>query len=175
MKQFRFLGLWVLIASCSTLAIAQLGWTIVPSPTTNDLYAVSFADSLVGTAVGANGIIIRTVDGGLHWTLQATATTQHLRGIYQLNVDTAIAVGDSAVILRTTNAGTTWATVFGGQNIVLNDIKMIDRDTGVAVGAPSIYRTTDGGLTWTSITIPFGTNHSGIALVFTPQLRQFFG
>ena len=113
-KQLRFIILFVIILACPIVGIAQFGWTSIPSPTTNDLYAVSFADSLVGTAVGASGTIIRTLDGGLHWITQTSGTTETLRGITQLNTDTAIAVGDQAVILRTTNAGTTWATVFGG-------------------------------------------------------------
>lgn len=72
-------------------------------------------------------------------------------------------VGDSAVILRTIDGGGHWSIVFGGQNIVLNDIKMIDADSGVAVGSPSIYRTTDGGVTWISQVIPFAANFRGIA------------
>ena len=163
MKHLRFTSLVAIILACPMVAVAQLGWTSIPSPTTNDLYAVFFADSLVGTAVGASGTIIRTLDGGLHWITQTSGTAQTLRGITQLNTDTSIAVGDSAVILRTTNGGATWATVFGGQNIVLNDIKMIDRDTGLAVGAPSIYRTTDGGVTWISQNTPFAANFTGAA------------
>lgn len=163
MKHLRFTILVAIILPCPMVAVAQLGWTSIPSPTTNDLYAVSFADSLVGTAVGAGGTIIRTTDGGLHWITQTSGTTGALRGIIQVDTDTAIAVGDSAGILRTTTGGNTWATVLGGQNIVLNDIKMIDRDTGLAVGAPSIYRTTDGGLNWIPQITPFAANFTGAA------------
>ncbi len=35
------------------------------SGTTNDLYGVSFTDAFTGTAVGANGTILRTTTGGV--------------------------------------------------------------------------------------------------------------
>ena len=39
-------------------------WTIQSSGTSRDLYAVSFTDSNSGTAVGGNGTILRTNNGG---------------------------------------------------------------------------------------------------------------
>ncbi len=171
MKTFSVILLLSIIPAQAV--IAQFSWTKISSSTSNVLYAVSFADTSVGTAVGASGTILHTTDSGLHWGKQRSGTTVTLKSIDQMNIDTAIAVGDSGTILRTTDRGLDWTQVFYNESTNFYDLKMIDNDTGIAVGIQSIYRTTDGGLTWflqaTFLTakftgIGFEDRDSGIAI-----------
>ena len=68
-----------------------------------------------GTAVGGNGTILRTTNGGTNWFPQISGTT------YSLEVSTLLmqihgtAVGyDTAQYLRTTNGGTNWISQSSG-------------------------------------------------------------
>ncbi|MCH7516832.1 MAG: hypothetical protein IIB08_06895, partial [Bacteroidetes bacterium] len=50
-------------------------WVEQSSGTTEQLDGVSFTDSDNGTAVGYNGTILRTTDGGTTWVSQNSGTT----------------------------------------------------------------------------------------------------
>lgn len=43
---------------------AQDGWVVQQSGTTNALYSAHFVDANTGTAIGNNGVILRTTNGG---------------------------------------------------------------------------------------------------------------
>ncbi|HEY5499613.1 MAG TPA: YCF48-related protein [Bacteroidales bacterium] len=50
---------------------AQTGWFWQnPLPQGNSLYGVEFISSTEGWAVGANGTILKTSDGGASWQIQ---------------------------------------------------------------------------------------------------------
>jgi len=109
------------------------------------LYDVSFANPLIGTAVGENGAIRRTTNGGTSWMAQTSWTATILSGVAMLDELTAIVVG-GGVILRTTDGGTTWITMTGYS---AGDVSFADASNGIAAGSTSILRTSDAGLTWT--------------------------
>jgi hypothetical protein len=80
---------FLLIARCLPLAVyAQkqnsLGWVWQnPLPQGNPLYAVHFAgDKATGFAVGADGTILRTEDGGFNWQAQKSASAAALSGVF---------------------------------------------------------------------------------------------
>jgi len=62
MKNLSLLFISFLLIQLNTLA--QDGWFEQTSGTTNDLEGVSFTDSDNGTAVGKDGTILRTTNGG---------------------------------------------------------------------------------------------------------------
>src|SRR6266404_7777841 len=74
------------------------------------LYGVSFTDANNGTAVGEDGTILRTTNGGLRWVHQRSGTTKFLWGVSFSDTNNGIAVGEGGIILRTTDGGTTWVS-----------------------------------------------------------------
>ena len=61
-----------------------------------------------GTAVGYNGTILRTTDGGETWNSQASGTTVALNGVSFTDENNGAIVGSSsgsAVFLSTSNGG----------------------------------------------------------------------
>jgi len=68
-------------------------------------YSVSFTDSNTGWAVGDNGVIVKSTDGGEHWILQSSGVVSPLRSVYFIDSNTGWAVGDGGIILHTTNGG----------------------------------------------------------------------
>jgi hypothetical protein len=62
------------------------------------LNALHFSDAKTGWAVGENGLIMKTVDGGTNWKTQASGITSHLMGIHQ-SANKIYATGAGGVIL----------------------------------------------------------------------------
>ena len=69
------------------------------------MISVSFTDANNGTAVGYNGTILRTTNGGTNWTSQSSGTTNCLNGVSFTDANNGTAVGGYGTILRTTNGG----------------------------------------------------------------------
>jgi len=104
-----------------------------PADALNDVF---FINTSVGWAVGDNGYIIKSTDGGVLWNVMTSGTTNNLNAVYFLDTNNGYAVGDSGTILQTTNGGTTWTAVASGttaQN--LNGVHFKDTNNGWAVGA----------------------------------------
>ncbi|WP_084545092.1 YCF48-related protein [Derxia gummosa] len=82
-------------------------------PVRATLTAVSFADGRHGWAVGHDGVIVATADGGETWTLQRRDTTvdQPLFSVLFTDANTGWACGLWSLLLRTTDGGKTWRTV----------------------------------------------------------------
>src|SRR5437879_13790594 len=76
---------------------ASLRWQN-PHPQGNPLYAVGFSDERRGIAVGRDGAILRTSDGGRGWQLVRTAVGTPLYGL-AVHGQRAWAVGARGIII----------------------------------------------------------------------------
>ena len=72
------------------------------------LYNVDFRDENDGYAVGTNGTILRTVDGGRNWLKVASPVTSTFFRVEFADDRDGWIVGARGVILRTTDKGETW-------------------------------------------------------------------
>lgn len=88
--------------------------------------------------------------------LQASGVDVRLRGISAIDDKVAWASGQKGTVLRTIDGGVHWTrlTVPDAQALDFRDVEAMDADTAVilAIGpgdASRIYRTADGGATWT--------------------------
>ena len=70
--------------------------------------SISFADAMNGTAVGLDGGILRTTNGGSIWTPQTSGLSTSLYGVSFTDANTGTAVGTYGRIVRTTDGGATW-------------------------------------------------------------------
>lgn len=150
--------------------LGKVDWMQRPSSTFKPLYAVSFADAYTGAAVGENGTIVRTDDGGRSWTHASSGTAEHLVGIDFGDPLNGTAVGYSGTIVRTTDGGATWTPQSSGTGGALWGVSFVDPLTGVVVGSGGlVLRTTDGGDTWTPQSS--GTTTSLFGVDFTDALN----
>jgi len=90
---------------CYELAAAQ--WISQTSGTNQTLLGVSFTSANVGIAVGVNGLILRTTNGGNNWNSQMSGVTSDLYSVHFTDHNNGAAVGQLGRILRTTNGGGT--------------------------------------------------------------------
>jgi photosystem II stability/assembly factor-like uncharacterized protein len=117
------------------------------------------------------------------WQLTPTGSTASLRGLSAVSERVAWASGSLGTVLRTTDKGATWQSVGppGTEALQFRDIEAFDANTAVIMsigGTPDafrIYRTTDGGQTWTLTfqnteptafydCMAFFDNHRGLAM-----------
>jgi hypothetical protein len=75
--------------------MAQSSWT------GENLYSVWLVDAAVGLTVGANGVMLRTNNGGQTWLPQTSETTNSLRSVRFASRSHGVVVGDHGMILVT--------------------------------------------------------------------------
>jgi len=126
-----------------------LSWRIVAGAgrTPRDPLAFAFPSVNRGYAVGQNGQIFRTSDGGTTWVPQNIPLRINLRSVFFLDEDTGYAVGDGGVVIVTSNGGASWTIVNAGTHLNLWAVHFLDPAVGVAVGQGGIVlKSTSGGL-----------------------------
>lgn len=145
------------------------GFSTQSNPTANNLNAVKFIDTSTGWAVGDNGTIIKTTNGGGNWTTQTSNVTHNLTDVDFIDANTGWVTSDfngtNAVILKTIDGGTTWTTQTTHTTAIYT-IAALDANY-VAVGSTAVNsfgKTTNGGATWSFISINRG-NVRGLTFI----------
>jgi len=122
------------------------------------LFGVDFADTSAGVAVGTNGCVMRTADGGAQWTRVGSGPTQRVRGLAALGPWKAWAVGDAGLVM-TTDDGVAWRQVAAPAVTRLDAVSFAADGRGCAVGPQGlVIRTPDGGATWDKVASPTGAD-----------------
>lgn len=143
----------VLTASISSV-FAQHTWLLQDTPTQENLNGVDFITDNTGIAVGDNGTILRTTDGGLNWEQIAISYTNNLNGLAFSDLNIIFVVGSGGLVLKSVDQGLTWNPLnIPGVTYNLNDISMNPVFSfGLITGQTNaIIQTNDRGETWTII------------------------
>ena len=165
------------------------------------LSSIDFSDSLKGIAVGSDGEILLTTNGGNIWIPKTVGIGGKL-GVNYIN--NKIIIQDSAVnklyisensganwdsvlinsdvpramkfvnentgylsskyshpgtaLYKTTNGGYNWQFI---KNISTTFIEFYNSDIGIVSAIPFYFRTTNGGVSWDSLTYPFAPSGFG--------------
>jgi photosystem II stability/assembly factor-like uncharacterized protein len=138
------------------------------------------AGSLGGWAVGSNGSIAHTIDGGAGWDLQLSGVQATLRAVSFADGQRGLAVGDH-VVLATGDGGSHWAPVETGSDAVWTGVLSRDALHAWIVGErwnqtaqrydALVLRTVDGAATW-SEQAQAGTSTGGLrSLSFVSDQR----
>ena len=120
-------------------------WTQAQVPVGADLTALTFVDAMHGWAVGHEGVVLHTADGGATWALQLDGRRANDLVLAHVR---RLAAGDPAAY-EALLAEAERAHGEGPSRPFL-DVWFADANEGWVVGAYNlIFRTTDGGATWT--------------------------
>ncbi len=157
-KMYAAAWLTPILLTCLIMSCTEPGW--VSQEGVMSLYFkedwviwdVWFFDANKGIAVGDEGIIQQTMDGGSSWVRRASGTDQWLGGIYFTDTCQGWVVGRN-LILYTNDGGRTWTKQLSDVPVVFSAIHCLDTSTAWAVGMVDwgysiIYHTTNGGVTW---------------------------
>jgi photosystem II stability/assembly factor-like uncharacterized protein len=136
------------------------------------LRSVHFIDDKEGWAVGDEGVILHTLDGGAIWHRQPSGVRASLRSVQFLNASVGWAVGREelpygmgsvGVILFTNDGGLEWKKQLANTLPGMNQVRFVDQHTGYLLGDatdqfPSgLFRTTDSGKSWERVPGPRAT------------------
>ena len=159
------------------------------------LQDVEFIDAMNGWAVGSQGLILQTTDGGKTWTQTVIEMERpiDLWNVYFRDENVGFITGVRGFILKTTDGGQTWENkVAINEGSVgrdgnpaalrrrLTDTWMMDEQIGYMVGENNTFiRTSDGGESWsgTGMRVAVGyprTNYERIHFV-SPMLGWIVG
>ncbi|MDI9599890.1 MAG: YCF48-related protein [Acidobacteriota bacterium] len=134
-------------------------WLLTFPSTTQDLRDVCFANALQGWAVGSGGVVLYTDNAGSSWETQTTPVNKLLRSVHFSDASHGWAVGSEGTIIATSQGGAPWTQQASGTTRDLFDV--CSETTGSTtnlwvVGTWTIRRTTNGGTTWSPVTLPPG-------------------
>ncbi len=131
-------------------------WTAQNSGTTTQLLATSCPSAERCYATGQNGLILATTNGGANWVSQTSNTDKALAAISCGDSNRCVAVGPVGTISHTNDGGASWSSVsqgaFGNSSVSC-PAALVCYVVGVDYGRPAdeIYKSTDGGQTWTRL------------------------
>lgn len=120
-----------------------------------DIQFVESSDGLNGWAVGDNGTILHSPDGGKTWQKQPIGLPNDLNSVYFVDDKNGWSVGNLGLIVHTSDGGATWH-VQENESVTeqgLYSVFFTDSLTGWATGSlppqeSVILHTNDGGVTW---------------------------
>lgn len=128
--------------------IGTSNWNIAPSRTLNELFGVAFAKApyeKYGWAVGREGTIVHTTDGGATWNVQASGKPDELLlRVAAIDDKHAWAVGINGSLIATNDGGENWIpqNSNGGQQLL--DLSYCCPCLGTIVGASATVLTVLG-------------------------------
>lgn len=138
----------VMVGLSGLVAHFQSSNTFIASGTTDHLYDASFVTGSRHYAVGANGVIITTVNGGQSWATVPSGVNNALMAIHMLPVNSGFIVGSDGIVLRGDLNGWEECPSSGTSNSLLG-VSFLDDLAGIVVGSfGTVLRTDDGGETW---------------------------
>ncbi len=160
-----------IVAFANSAARASAQWTKQKSNTLAWLHAVYFIDEQKGWAVGGNGALLSTDDGGAKWRTLPRPAEDALRDLYFADANTGWIVCERNIyqlkmeneprtyLLRTRDGGATWqrvdVTKASPDERLVRAIFTNNGTRGWAFGeAGALYATRDGGASWARQRLP---------------------
>jgi photosystem II stability/assembly factor-like uncharacterized protein len=141
---------WVVGESGILLKSINAGesWFNLNSGLNENFNSVFFLNSSTGWISGDNGLIIKSIDGGANWIQQNSGLSVNIFKVEFCDTNYGYALAHGGIILKTINGGTTWSTIYDSYD-ELKDIEFFNPNIGWVCGQGDIFRTNNGGLSWT--------------------------
>ena len=152
---FKLVFILALFFTNNRILQAQ-GWNEQASGTGENLHDIFFINQDIGWVVGNDGVIRKTIDGGVTWTGSLSGVIWDLRGVFFQNATRGWAVGKEGTLLITTDGGTSWSsTNNSGVTEHLRSVYFASDNNGWAVGDNGTnLQSTDNGVTWSTGSLP---------------------
>jgi photosystem II stability/assembly factor-like uncharacterized protein len=135
-----------------------------PQPSGSTCRDVTFLDDQTGLIV-TDAEILRTANQGATWSVVWNAGGRAI-DFYDGII---ITVGDYGKIHKSTDGGVSWIDLPSGTSDNLHSVHIFSRDSIYATGPHDLYRSFDGGVTWSGHDI-----HDSASMVNPSVTRSFF-
>jgi photosystem II stability/assembly factor-like uncharacterized protein len=106
---------------------------------------------------GINYANWKSTNGGTNWLFDNSATSLSIKYTEFTDVNTGFAIAGRGTLFKTSNFGVTWNHLFDHSSEVLS-LHFLNSQTGWAFADNSIFKTTNNGLNWTTLSNPNGIN-----------------
>ncbi|MEI7485189.1 MAG: hypothetical protein WCK13_10820, partial [Ignavibacteriota bacterium] len=120
-----------------------------PYYTPESINSIQFVNQ-TGWAVGNDGLILKTSNGGLSFIQQFTSSKANFKKVFILDSLTSYVLNDSSGIFKTLNGGNNW-TLISAFNTPVNDVHFINQNTGFIASEFQIGSTSNGGVNWSFV------------------------
>ncbi|RYD91802.1 MAG: hypothetical protein EOP54_21830, partial [Sphingobacteriales bacterium] len=152
------------------------------------LFDIDFFDNSNVLAVGGDGGIAKSTDGGTNWTYgpftyinnAGLRTKASFLDVHYISASVAYAVGSGGCMAKTTDGGITWSfvqTPLFANNKNINSCWFLDANKGYIGGEfntldsiPKVYFTNNGGSTWDSLVPPTPAGKTVVGYINNPNL-----
>jgi photosystem II stability/assembly factor-like uncharacterized protein len=149
-------------------------WQTISSGVTVALRRIFFVGNNLGFVACGNGQILRTINGGTSWNIVTTGAGG-INDIFFADSNIGY-LSSSNNLFKTTDGGLTWAPIATGAINPILRIFFTSPDTGyISVDGEGIYKTVNGGLSWTLTTTMNGLNDTFYAMYFLDNQVGFVG
>ena len=169
----------LVILSCLTAmpVAAQQNWVRMNIPKTDSVfYGLTFSDRNTGFAVGTDGVMYRTTDGGVTWAHKPLPTTLKLTAVTFPTAAVGFIVGEEGTILKSTDGGDNWTPIDAKTKKTLFAVHFFDEDSGFVAGQGGEFLyTKDKGATWQARDAKFGPNNIYSISFPTPRIGYICG
>jgi photosystem II stability/assembly factor-like uncharacterized protein len=142
-------------------------WTEVnPKVPRVDYLGIHFVNKDTGWAVGAQGAIIYSTDGGEKWIASNSPITNTLLSVKSFNSQIIIAGGFNGSIIRSTDSGLSWQIIQTGGVGNLWETEIINDSTAFMCGTDStLLKTKNYGISWQPINTGINLNYWAIDFI----------
>jgi photosystem II stability/assembly factor-like uncharacterized protein len=180
---------WVAVGQRGNVLLSADGskWQQVPVPVDTTLTRVRFVDATRGWAVGYDGTMIGSTDGGKSWKLLQfdAAWGKPYYDVLFFDADNGLLAGANGTLKKTTDAGKSWESVSSDalqdSPNIYNLVKLGDGNLLMTGERGFMARSADQGKTWVQLKSPytgsfFGTLANGAsgALIFGLRGNAFY-
>lgn len=132
-------------------------WQPQPVPVAHTLQDIAAFDSLRAVAVGNEGLVLVTADGGKSWTdakAPRSAIANKLLRVKTAADGQAWAVGEGGSLLRSSDYGMSWRRQAGDEDKAWNDVAIRGNRILVVGEFGRARLSVDGGGTWRELSMP---------------------
>lgn len=153
MKKFHIFIVF-LLAFCFN-SYAQ--WELQYTGYLNTLHGVTFYKNTgIGIAVGDQGRILKSIDGGYFWWSVHMNTERSFNIVRFLDSNTIITAGYLGYFAKSTNAGETFSNLITPTSMQINGMTFINSTTGFVTGYSGLFmKTTNQGSSWAISWLPY--------------------
>jgi photosystem II stability/assembly factor-like uncharacterized protein len=145
-------------------------WTAVANPSTARLRDIEVVTGTMLGAVGDGGQVLRSPDGGLTWSLVGSAGSTVMEQLW-LDASNGYVTGPH-LVRRTGDGGATWSPVPGITEPSFesfNEAFATDPQHLFILSDFHLYRSVNGGTSWSTVFLPGSFAYAGNTVVLGPQ------
>lgn len=162
-------GVWVAGSGGKIVALDGAGRAErLPTPTTQTLQDIAVWDAQHAVAVGNDGVVLVTADGGKDWKvvqgIPRSGVANKLTRVRVAAGGRAIATGEMGALLLSEDYGASWKRLRDEEDVAWNDAAMLPGGRIVVVGEfGRILLSGDGGTSWQTPASPVESSLMAVA------------